>query len=98
MSGSTGPDTARAEPGAAAITGRTYKGEAVKGDYTFGEKLPMSEGLDENVEFFDLTYEDPTLVSLGRRFEAIAPLLWWKSGARGIRINQIEPQGWSIPR
>ena len=81
----------------AAITGRTHNGEAVKGDYTFGEQFQMSEGLDENVEFFDLTYEDPALVSLGRRFQAIAPLLWLKSGACGIRINQIEPQGWSIP-
>jgi adenine-specific DNA-methyltransferase len=81
----------------AAITGRTYKGEAVKGDYTFGEEFPMSEGLNENVEFFDLTYEDPALVSLGRRFEAIAPLLWLKSGAQGARIDQIDSQGWSLP-
>ena len=57
----------------------------------------MSEGLDENVEFFDLTYEDPALVSLGRRFEAIAPLLWLKSGAQGARIDQIDSQGWSLP-
>ena len=80
----------------AAITGRTYKGEVVKGDYAFGETFPMSDGLDENVEFFDLTYEDPALVSLGRRFEAIAPMLWLKSGAQGVRIDKIA-KGWSLP-
>lgn len=81
----------------AAFTGYTYRDEAVKGDYAFGEKFPMSEGLDENVEFFGLTYQDPALVSLGRRFEAIAPMLWLKSGAVGTRIDKIDPLGWSIP-
>ena len=81
----------------AAVTGRTYTGDPVKGDYTFGESFPMSEGLDENLEFFDLTYEDPTHVSLGRRFAAIAPLLWLKAGAKGIRIDQIDERGWALP-
>ncbi len=81
----------------AAISGRTGSGEPVQGDYKFIDEFPMSDGLAENVEFFDLTYEDPALVSLGRRFEAIAPLLWLKAGAQGDRTDEIDPQGWSLP-
>lgn len=56
-----------------------------------------SEGLDQNVEFFTLTYEDPALVALGRRFEAIAPLLWLRVGCIGARIDHMEEAGWSLP-
>jgi adenine-specific DNA-methyltransferase len=81
----------------AAFTGLTPDGYPVKGDYKFTDEFPMSYGLDENVEFFDLTYEDVALVSLGRRFEAIAPLLWLKAGSIGARIDSIEPRGWALP-
>lgn len=81
----------------AAITGTTTTGTAVTGDYRFVDEFPMADGFRENVEFFTLTYEDPTLVSLGRRFEAIAPLLWLRAGARGERIAEVAEEGWSIP-
>lgn len=81
----------------AAMTGRTPGGEVVPGSYSFVDEFPMAEGLDENAEFFTLTYEDPTLVSLGRRFEAIAPLLWLRAGARGECIGEVAAEGWSIP-
>jgi adenine-specific DNA-methyltransferase len=80
-----------------AFTGLTPDGERVKGDYKFTDEFPMHDGFDENVEFFDLTYEDGALVSLGRRFEAIAPLLWLKAGATGARIDRIDPRGWTLP-
>lgn len=81
----------------AAITGRTPDGAPVKGAYRFVDEFPMAQGFRENAEFFTLTYEDPTLVSLGRRFEAIAPLLWLRSGARGDRITEVAQEGWSLP-
>ncbi len=81
----------------AAITGRTPDGDPIKGEYRFIDTFPMSDGLAENVEFFDLTYEDPALVSLGRRFEAIAPLLWLRAGAIGVRIDDVAEEGWAIP-
>lgn len=81
----------------AAITGQTPDGAMIKGEYKFVDGFPMSEGLAENVEFFDLTYEDPALVSLGRRFETIAPLLWLRAGATGPRITRVAEEGWSIP-
>jgi adenine-specific DNA-methyltransferase len=50
-----------------------------------------------NIEFFKLTYEDPDLVALGRRFTAIAPILWMKAGARGPQVSQIDGAGWALP-
>ncbi|MBD7982889.1 DNA methyltransferase, partial [Oerskovia merdavium] len=81
----------------AAITGTASTGSAVEGDYRFADEFPMADGFQENAEFFTLTYEEPALVSLGRRFEAIAPLLWLRAGARGQRIGEVSLEGWSIP-
>ncbi|MGV1009097.1 MAG: site-specific DNA-methyltransferase [Dermatophilaceae bacterium] len=53
---------------AAAFTGRMSDGTHVPGDYKYIDERPMAAGFDENLEFFELTYEDPDLVSLGRRF------------------------------
>lgn len=80
----------------AAFTGLTPDGSEVDDDYKFVDEGPMSDGFQENVEFFELTYEDPDLVSLGRRFEMIAPLLWLKAGGIGSRIE--EPvESWTVP-
>lgn len=81
----------------AAVVGTTATGDEVIGEYRFVDEFPMAEGFSENVEFFTLTYEDPTLVSLGRRFEAIAPLLWLRAGAAGEAISHVVEEGWSIP-
>ncbi len=81
----------------AAVTGTTTTGVPITGDYRFVDEFPMADGLAENAEFFTLTYEDPALVSLGRRFGAIAPLLWLRAGATGARIDAVDEAGWSIP-
>jgi adenine-specific DNA-methyltransferase len=72
----------------AAITGLTPSGKPVKGDYKFVDEFPMSEGFEENIEFFTLTYEAPRIVAHNRAFEAVAPLLWLKAGAQGSRIDK----------
>jgi adenine-specific DNA-methyltransferase len=72
----------------AAVTGRTTEGAPVKGTYKIGDELPMAEGFEENVEFFELTYLDPEEVELDRVFNAVAPLLWLRAGARGPIINE----------
>jgi adenine-specific DNA-methyltransferase len=74
----------------AAITGRTPEGVPLAGDYKFTDQFPMADGLLENAEFFNLTYEDPDLISLGRKFQAVAPLLWLKAGGAGAMIENIE--------
>lgn len=73
---------------ASAVTGKTPEGKDVEGSYKFIDPFPMSEGFEENVEFFTLTYENPALVELDLAFERIAPLLWMKAGSRGRRIDE----------
>lgn len=46
-----------------------------------------SDGLDENVEFLELTYQDPNRVARGRSYTDVAPLLWLLAGATGPRID-----------
>lgn len=71
----------------AAITGTTPDGAPVQGDYRFTDPFPMADGLEENVEFFTLTYEDPRVVGADMAFEAIAPMLWMRAGARGETLT-----------
>lgn len=72
----------------AAVTGRTPGGVPVSGGYKFRDVFPIAEGFAENVEFFTMTYEAPRAVAHHRSFEAVAPLLWLKAGARGRRIEK----------
>ena len=79
----------------AAITGLTPEGAPIKGDYKFTDEFPMSDGFDENVAFFTLTYESPWRVGTDRAFAAIAPMLWLRAGAVGRRIDSIS-NGWDV--
>lgn len=54
-----------------------------------------SEGMEQNVEFFTLTYEAPLAVSNNREFAKIAPLLWMRAGSRGRRIDNLSA-GWDV--
>ncbi|HDS8578216.1 TPA: site-specific DNA-methyltransferase [Klebsiella variicola] len=80
----------------AAITGKTPRGEAIKGDYKFIDEFPMSEGFEENAEFFTLTYEAEMSVSHNLAYARIAPLLWLRAGARGKRIEKLPAEGWAV--
>lgn len=55
------------------------------------------EGVEENVAFFELTYEDENLVALGRRFDAVAPLLWMKAGGVGPVVRRRGDALWALP-
>jgi adenine-specific DNA-methyltransferase len=80
----------------AAITGRTPAGKPIPGEYKFVNEFPIAEGFAESAEFFNLTYEDPDMVSLGRKFESIAALLWLKAGGIGSTI-QKPVETWVLP-
>jgi adenine-specific DNA-methyltransferase len=80
----------------AAITGKTPNGEPIEGDYKFTDEFPMSEGFEENAEFFTLTYETPISVSHNKAFERIAPLLWLRAGSQGRQIEFISDAGWDV--
>lgn len=81
---------------AAAITGKTPEGKEIEGDYKFTDEFPMSEGFEENAEFFTLTYETPVAVSHNRAFARIAPLLWMRAGSEGRRIESLPTEGWDV--
>lgn len=81
---------------AAAITGMTPGGVPVVGDYKFIDEFPMSEGFEENAEFFTLTYEAKNAVNHNLAFGRIAPLLWLRAGACGSRIDRLPVEGWAI--
>lgn len=80
----------------ASIAGVTPSGTKVVGDYGFNDVFPMSDGFEENVEFFTLTYEAPLRVQANRDFERIAPLLWLRAGSRGRRIDAVPDAGWDV--
>lgn len=79
----------------AAFSGVRPDGDPVPGDYKFTDAFPMAEGLEENVEFFTLTYEAPLRIASNREFTKIAPLLWLRAGSSGRRIDDISP-GWDV--
>jgi len=80
----------------AAVTGLTASGGPIAGDYKFVDEFPISEGFEENVEFFTLTYQTPLTVSHNRAFSAVAPLLWLRAGAEGRRMDALPPEGWDV--
>lgn len=46
--------------------------------------LPMKDGFKTNAAYFKLGFLDKTSVALGRQFKELLPMLWMKSGARGV--------------
>lgn len=80
----------------AAITGKTPEGDLIKGDYKFTDEFPMADGLEENAEFFTLSYETPVSVSHNRAFSRVAPLLWMRAGSKGRRIDDLPKAGWEV--
>jgi adenine-specific DNA-methyltransferase len=72
----------------AAITGLTPEGDPVAGEYKFVDAFPMDNGLEENVEFFELTYLDAAQIEVDLAFAGIAPLLWLRAGGRGSIIGK----------
>lgn len=80
----------------AAITGIAPNGEIISGDYKFTDIFPMSDGFEENAEFFTLTYETPVSVSHNLAFGRIAPLLWLRAGASGRCIEKLPAEGWEV--
>jgi adenine-specific DNA-methyltransferase len=80
----------------AAISGKTPSGEPIRGDYRFVDEFPLVEGLEENAEFFTLTYESPIAIRHSLAFKRIAPLLWMRAGSEGRRIEAISSQGWDV--
>ncbi len=82
----------------AAVTGERADGSAMPEtkSYRYLDGRPFSQGFEENVEFFRLNYLDGDRVDLGLEFDAIHPLLWLASGARGSRPKRKRGQKFLI--
>lgn len=61
------------------------------------EKRPIKDGLSANLEYFRLNFLDPNEVEVGRQFEAILPILWMMSGAKGKRPMSKGGKPYLIP-
>ena len=73
----------------AAIEGK-FRGKQIKGKYKAGyaDERALAEGFEENVKFFELTYQDVDRVEYDMAFNAIAPLLWMRAGSEGEIIGE----------
>lgn len=58
----------------------------------------MSEGFDENLEYFRLDFLDPDEVARGDAFKSIVPILWMVAGCRGQREDSKGSAQWFIPK
>ena len=76
------------------ITGKTPDGEPIEGYYAYTDEFPISDGLAENARFFSLTYLSPNIVTAGRAFQAVAPMLWLAAGQKGRVIDHLGDPGW----
>lgn len=84
----------------AALTGVRPDGKSAKGSYLsqYLKDRSYADGFEENVEFFRIDYLDPDVVSLGRQYDAIAPLLWSAAGCIGDWESRDVDVSWSAPK
>ena len=78
------------------VTGQRMDGAQLEGDYLDG--LSMSEGFEENLEYYRLDFLDPDEVARGDAFKAIVPILWMVAGCRGERDDSKGSTPWFIPK
>lgn len=68
------------------IQGRLANGEKVNGRYL--DRSQISDGLEENMEYFLLDFIDSSDVERGDAFEGILPILWMMAGCIGEREDR----------
>lgn len=72
----------------AAVFGNRPDGTPITARLKNADGSLMSDGFEENVEFFELTYLDAGQVEVNLAFAGIAPLLWLRAGGRGPIIEE----------
>ena len=78
------------------INGRRSDGTSLPGTYLNEQEL--SEGFEENLEYFRLDFLDPAEVARGEAFQAILPILWMMADCQGEREDSKGSQSWFIPK
>ena len=86
----------------AALAGLTPDNIPVLGSYLgvnlYGHTKTLSDGFEENLEYFRLDFVNPDEVARGDAFRAILPLLWMIAGCRGERKDSKGSTPWFIPK
>jgi adenine-specific DNA-methyltransferase len=80
----------------ACITGISSDGKEIIDQYKYNDVFPISNGFEENAEFFSLSYHTPVSVGYNLAFSYIAPLLWMRAGSQGRRIDEIPSRRWEV--
>jgi adenine-specific DNA-methyltransferase len=84
------------------VKGARDDGAELPGEYLYagenGEKIALSDGLLENIEYCRLDFLDPDDVARGEAFKAIVPILWMVAGCRGEREDSKGSMPWFIPK
>ena len=78
------------------LEGRRADGSSLGGDYLNGRE--MSEGFQENAQYFKLDFLDPSVVHRGESYEAILPILWMMSGAFGALEFSRQSDKYHFPK
>lgn len=81
----------------AAFTGLRTDGSPVE-DTTYLDGTPVSDGLEENAAFFEMSYENADRIEVGERFEMILPSLWLSSGAVGDPTSLKVEKRWFLSK
>jgi adenine-specific DNA-methyltransferase len=81
------------------VKGERANGTKLSGSYLDGRLL--SDGFEENIEYFKMDFIDPADVEYGDKFEAIVPIVWLMAGAKGDLDSERGSIGggrWFIPK
>ncbi|MBI1813293.1 site-specific DNA-methyltransferase [Candidatus Peregrinibacteria bacterium] len=78
------------------VNGERDDGTPLPGEYVNGRKL--SEGFEENVQYFRLDYLDPNAVAYRQKLTDILPILWLTADASGVYEGPEKENRWFIPK
>ncbi len=72
--------------------GESSDGELLEGSYlgsdSRGNEILLSDGFNQNIEYFRLDFVDPSDVERGNAFKGILPILWMMAGCIGEREDR----------
>ncbi len=78
------------------VNGKRDDGTALSGEYLNG--MQMSEGFEENLQYFRLGYLDPNDVAYREKLSDILPMLWLTAKAKGDFESMKRKEAWFIPK
>jgi adenine-specific DNA-methyltransferase len=78
------------------VNGKRDDGTVLSGEYVNG--MQMSEGFEENLQYFRLGYLDPNDVAYREKLSDILPMLWLMAKAKGDFESMKRKEAWFTPQ